>query len=221
MPLGQGHNSALDVELPAGGVLHLETIEEVEVWETLADKYTSEHHLSKTNDLVNLGVILTHNLALFRAQQLLNGMEPEYDANNQPTGTYKKVQMKPADRAATQQVIIKASTEIRELEKALGIDKKTREQGGSQTVPDYLTHLKKLGHSMGVHISKRLTEYERVMMRVRTEIRILDNADVEDRAHHNITPESIIKGLRDDLVRLEEVDKQFAKNKQAVFLGKV
>lgn len=221
MPLATGHNSALDVELPAGGVLHLQTIEEVQLWEEIRDKYKSEHQLSKTNDLVLLGAILTQNLALFRAQQRLNGMEPEFDANNQPTGVYKKIELKAADLSGSQQVIIKASAEIRELEKALGIDKKTREQGGTQTVADYVTNLKKLGRIFGVHISRRTLAYEALAMRLRTELRILENADAEDRAHHNVTPDSILKWVREDLGKLEQIDKEFAKTKQAVFLGKV
>src|SRR5438067_2420074 len=128
-----------EVDLPAGGRLELQNAEEVRYWEDSAKRYVQDYGLIKANDLVLLGAILAQGIAMRRAMDDLN--DP-----------------KRATSAVT--TIGKASEQIRELEKALGIDKKTREAGGRHTVEDYVTTLKRAAHERGVHISKRVKAYE-------------------------------------------------------------
>jgi hypothetical protein len=131
------------------------------------------------------------------------------------------VKPRAADEAAAQGMIQKAAGEIRALEQALGIDKKTREAGGAQSVGDYIGTLKKKAHAMGVHLSKRLKEYESVLMEARWKLRLLENGDPEDRAYHNLTEASFLKWLREEIARLEQVDKDFAHEQGKVFIGKI
>lgn len=210
-----------EVELPTGGKLHLQSAEEVQLWEDGERAYKADYVLSKPNDLVLLGAILTQQLALFRAQQRINGMEPVLDANNVPTGQYQVVKMKASELAAAQETVRKASKEIREIESALGIDKKNREAGGSQTVPQYVSFLKRAAHEYGVHISKRTIAYEKFCMALRTKLRILQNADEEDKAYENVSEDSVLEFARNELARLEQIDKDFAKDKGKVFVGKL
>lgn len=217
----QAFKQAFKVELPAGGELVLQTQDEVDMWDRTAAAYVKEYRLTKTNDLVLLGAILSQNLALFRAQQRLNGMEPEVDQVGVPTGRYKSVPVDAKILSSSQAAITKASEEIRNLEKALGTDKKTRESGGAYNVADYLTTLKKAAHQMGVHISERFKAYEDVAMEARWRIRLLRNGDPEDRQHHDISEAKIIDWLEKRLAELEEVDREFAANKGKVFLGKL
>lgn len=218
----QPQPNLFEVDLPAGGKLVLHTQDEVDMWSQAAEKYTKEYRLTKPNDLLLLGAILTQNLALFRAQQAINGMEPEFDASGIPTGRYVKMaKQKATDRNAAQKLTIDAAKEIRELEKALGIDKKTRESGGAHNVADYVDKLKKAGHRFTVHISKRMKFYEMTMMEARWKIRLLRNGDPEDLKEHNLTPELLIDWLEGELKKAEEMDKQFAKEKGRIFVGKL
>lgn len=210
-----------EVELPGGGKLHLLSAEEVKMWNDSEAAYKTDYALQKTNDLILLGAILTQQLALFRAQQRINGMEPRLDANNVPTGEMIVVKLKASELAAAQNTVRAASKEIRDLEIALGIDKKSREAGGQQTVPQYVTLLKRAAHEYGVHISKRTLAYEAFCMALRTKLRILLNADDEDKAYEGVSEEAILDWARNELTLLEEVDKKFAKEKGKVFVGKL
>lgn len=211
-----------EVELPAGGgKLHLMSAEEVNMWTTAEGNYKADYGLTKTNDLVMLGALLTQQLALFRAQQRINGMEPVLDANNVPTGQYQVVALKPTELAAASETVRKASKEIREIEQALGIDKKNREAGGQQTVPQYVSLLKRAANEYGVHISKRTLAYEDFCMKFRTKLRILANADEEDKAYEGVSEEKVLEWARNELAKLEEVDKEFAKEKGKLFVGKL
>jgi hypothetical protein len=136
------------VDLPAGGKLQLHSVDEVELWEQSAARYVKDYALRQQNDLLSLGAILSQVLAQFRAQQRMNGMTIERDGNGSPTGRY--LQKEPSsDLSAAQSTITKAAEEIRELEKALGVDKKTREAGGQHTVANYITELKSAAREYG------------------------------------------------------------------------
>lgn len=211
----------LSVSLPAGGVLHLQTPDEVQFWKESAEKYSQEYALMKQNDLVTLGLLLQQQIIIYRCQMAVNGMEAETDANDVPTGRYRRVRIDAADLSTFQGTMTRASQEMRALEKQLGIDKATREKGGKHTVDSYIRASKSAGHTMGVHIAKRVLEYERVFNEARVRLRILKNGDEQDMAYHNITKATIIRWLWDECQRLEDVDKKFAKEKGKLFVGKL
>lgn len=215
------YEAAFEVDMPQGGKLILKTQDEVDMWDRTSAAYVKEYRLVKANDLVLLSAILSQNLTMFRAQHRLNGMVAEKDEAGVPTGRYIEEPVDAKTMASSQGAITKASEEIRALEKALGIDKKTREAGGAYNVADYIATLKKAAHEMGIHISERFKFSEDVMMEARWKIRLLRNGDPEDRQHHDVSPEKIIDWLEMKLAEAEQVDIDYAKNKGHMFLGKL
>jgi hypothetical protein len=209
------------VELPAGGTMHLQTPDEVALWEGALERYEEDYNFTKMNDRFTLGSLLQQQIILFRCQTQINGMEPQLDASGVPTGSYKAVELDPNQIDRYQKQMIAASSEMRALEKQLGIDKATRESGGAHTVDNYLKELKRAAHQRGVHISKRTLEYERVINDARVRLRLLLNGDAEDRRYHNITPKTILMWLKEECDKLEEVDKRFSKEKGKLFIGKL
>src|SRR5436305_10025452 len=125
------------VELPSGGKLHLQTADEVDLWNAAMKRYLEDYVLVKHNDLVTLGALLQQQLILFRCQAAINGMEPELDAQQVPTGRYRRTEIDGAELSAYQRTLTDAAKEMRALEKQLGIDKATREQGGAHTLDNY------------------------------------------------------------------------------------
>lgn len=209
------------VDFPGGGSMRLFTPEEVDLFERTSRKYVEDYALTKTNDLVLLGAILTQIVVMHRSQQRLAGMEPEINEEGQPTGRYRAIKVKPAELSAAQSIVTKCATEIRDLEKALGIDKKSREAGGQHTVANYVENLKRAAHQYGVRITERVKEFEAFNMELRWKLRLLRNGDDEDRAYHNITPESICEWAERELARIEAQDKDWAKTKGKVYAGKL
>jgi hypothetical protein len=188
------------VDLPGGGQLDLLGADEVDVWNHTSERYIQDYGLVKQNDLVLLGAILAQAVAMYRAQKDLTD---------------------PKKASSAQGILIKAATEIRELEKALGIDKKTREAGGQHTVIDYITRLKRAAHAKGVRIAERVKAYEAFNMELRWKLRLLQNGDDEDRKYHNVSEKSICEWAARELAKLEEADKKWAKEKGKVFVGRL
>lgn len=191
-----------DVELPGGGTLTLDTSEEVDLWNTATERYLGDYSINKQNDKVLLGMILSMQLMVFRAQKRMT--DPE-----------KKT------RASARTDIKEAGSEIRDLEKALGIDKATREKGGQHTVVQYVTDLKRAAHAKGIRIADRIKAYEKLMMEMRWMIRLLRNGDAEDRQYHGVSEKAIIERLERGLDEIEEDDKKWAREKGAVVLGRI
>lgn len=207
------------VELPAGGTLHLQTPDEVALWEASSAKYKEEYSLSKNNDLIALGQLLLQEVILFRCQTAINGMEVEVGPGGVPTGSYKRVELDAGEMLGYSKTLIEAAKEMRAIEKALGIDKTTREAGGSHTVDGYIKTLKRAAHVRGVHISKRTIEYEKFCNELRVRLRLLYTADEEDRKYHNITPKTVLDWARGELDRLTGVDQKFNREVGKVFTG--
>lgn len=172
------------------------------MFEQNSERYIEDYGLSKQNDLVLLSAILTQGLTMYRAQKDLVSTDVDH-------------------MAQAQNRIVKAAEEIRNLEKALGIDKKTREQGGSHTVGSYVSLLKRAAHAKGVRISERTKAYETFVMGLRWRLRLLRNGDAEDKAHHGLSEESIIVWCEDQVAALEAADKKWAHEKGAVFVGQL
>jgi hypothetical protein len=188
------------VDLPAGGQLELAGPDEVQMWTDSARRYIEDYGLVKANDLMLLGAILSQGVAMYRAQRDLND---------------------PKKAASAQKTISTASEQIRELEKALGIDKKSREAGGQHTVGAYVTTLKRAAHEKGVHIAARVKAYEAFAMEMRWKLRLLENGDAEDLQYHGLSETALCEWARQELGRLEEIDVKYAHEKHRVFIGRL
>lgn len=210
-----------EVEAPAGGKLILRSLEEVTLYSEMADAYRKDYRLVRQSELVLLGSILSQALTLHRAQQDMSGVKATFDAAGVPTGEYEHHALKGAERAALQKVMSDATKEIRDTEKALGIDKKSRDAGNQESVAAYISTLKRAAHRMGVHIHARVHMYEEFNMGLKWRLRLLKNGDEEDKKYHDISPEKICTWAENELREIEDFDKKFAKSQSKIFGGKL
>jgi hypothetical protein len=219
--MSAGIGSNFEVELPSGGKMFLQSAEEVDLWNKSHDRYVEDYHLTKLNDLVLVGAILQQQVTLYRAQCALNGIEPELDANNVPTGKYIQRKLDADETDKYLKMLNTASGEIQKVEKALGIDKVSREAGGTVSVEHYLRTLKRAAHERGIHVLNRVTFIEGFAMELRMKLRILNNADAEDRSYHEISPEKILEWCTEKLDEMDALDQQFARERGKIYLGQL
>lgn len=215
--------SNFPVDLPAGGQIQLQSVEEQELWDKSHKRYIEDYHLNKTNDLVILGGLLMQQVLLFRSQRKINGMVPVLDNNNVPTGAYQvDTEQDEKDRDVARKALNDALDQIGKAERALGIDKVSREAGGTVTIENYLRTVKRAAHERGIHLNKRFIEYERMVNELRTKIRMFRNLDAEDKAYEGIPTEAaILEWAEQELLVLEQADKDYAKHKHKLYVGKL
>lgn len=221
MSMANNNMPTFEVQLPGGGVMYLQSAEEVDLWEKSHSHYVDDYHLTKTNDLVLIGGLLQQQILLFRAQRTLNGMVPETDNAGVPTGRYVLVHMDEDAMGAASKRLNASLDQIQKLEKTLGIDKVSRESGGHYSLDNYLRTLKRAAHERGVHISKRVIGYEGFVQELSTRLRMLHNLDTEDRNYHGISETSVLKWAEEEIERLAELDRTFARDKGRLYVGQL
>lgn len=209
------------VDLPAGGRLFLLSADEVDLWSKSSLRYQEDYHLVNTNDLHVLGAILQQQILAYRAQFLVNGMVAQVDASGVPTGQYIQTKQSVDEMKTAQRMLSDATDQIAKLEKVLGIDKASREAGGQVSVQTYVRTLKRAAHERAIHISKRVMAYEQFVQDLSWRLRVLNNADPEDRAYHDVTPEKICEWAKGEIDALAEVDRKFAAERGALYVGKL
>lgn len=210
------------VELPGGGAhIPLQSKEEVDRWQTLEAAYRDQYDLRKINDLTNLGTLLVQQVNLYRAQMGLSGRVPVLDDFGLPTGEYEQRVLKASEVRSFQDQITNASKEIREIERAMGIDKKSRDQAGDESLRSWLVQMKARAHRYGLHVSKRVTKYEEFAMELRWRLRLNEIGDAEDKHYEECSDEGIIRWARAQLAELEQADRQFAQEEGALVLGRM
>lgn len=210
------------VHMPGGGgEMWLANAAEVDRWQTLETQYREQYDLRKVNDLTNLGTLLVQQINLYRAQLALSGRIPETDEDGLPTGRQVSKVLKPAEVKSHQESVTAASKEIREIEKAMGIDKKSRDQAGDESLRSWLITMKERAHRMGLHVSKRTRAYEEFAMELRWRVRLNEIGDSEDKAYEDCSDEGVVKWAREQLATLEQHDKEFATEEGALVLGRV
>lgn len=210
-----------EVENPAGGKFILRSQEEVDLYEEMAKGYRKDYRLVRQSELVLLGSILSQALMLYRATQEMSGMFPLEDASGVPTGEYEHKELSASSRASLQKIMEGATKEIRDTEKALGIDKKSRDAGNQESVASYISTLKRAAHRMGVHIHERVKKYEEFNMALQWRLRLLRNGDAEDKKYHDISPEKVCEWAEAGLAEIEDFNKEFAKTQSKLFGGKL
>jgi hypothetical protein len=215
-------NDEFTVEMPGGGgQMWLANMAEVDRWQTLEAQYREQYDLRKVNDLTNLGTLLVQQINLYRAQMALSGRVPEVDdLDGLPTGRMIYKVLKPAEVKAHQEAVTAASKEIREIEKAMGIDKKSREQAGDESLRSWLVTMKERAHRYGLHVSERTRAYEEFAMELRWRLRLNEVGDAEDKQYEDCSDEGVIRWAREQLAALEARDQTFAQEEGALVLGK-
>lgn len=209
-----------EVELPGTGQkARVKNAEEVKMFNESRDKYIEDYQLTKLNDLAILGALLFQQILMARAQTGLAGMKEEVDNSGQPTGNW--IESEPDEIAAAASLLQKATDQIRSLEKALGIDKVTRESGGAYNLADFIRTLKASAHERGIHISKRVIRIERFYNELAWRIRALKTWDVEDLAQHDLTPEKVIEWCGHEIDEIVQADKTYGTEVGKLYVGKL
>lgn len=218
-PPPSAHTFAVD--LPIGGKIHLQSAEEVLLWQKAAKRYIDDYHLSNINDLNLLGAILQQLITQFRATMALNGMVPLLDANNVPTGQYSQQKLDADETGKYTKILNVATGEIRALEKTLGIDKVSREAGGQVSVANYLRELKAAAHERALHISKRTLWVEGFINELSTMLRMLRNLDEEDKRYHGLTDEKVLDWCTEKVDEFVQIDKKYHRERGKLYVGRL
>ena len=197
---------ALTVELPSGDEFTVMSQDEVDWVETTTARYVSQFAFENALDLNMLDRCVQSELLHWRVSRWC-ARGKDYDEHVVILEEWREF-------------LVKTSQEIRQMQKALGVDKVTREKlRGDGSVHVYLAQLRERAGHFGVNRSNQLERALTLVMELRTLVTMHDNCTPDERARFKISPDTILEWIRTTLgPEYDEIDEHFRTHVQTMWV---
>lgn len=184
------------VDTPSGGTINLQTQEEADWYEQRRDLYVSQNRFTNQSDLSDLDRILLMEVMIERwGVWITQGFD---------------YFMTRIDEKQVQQNIADYSKELRQVKKALGIDKATRDKDKAESVGDYITKLLQRAKEFGYHRNNQYEKAVTLIYELKTLVSTYDRSDEQEREDLDLSPESIMEWVRENMIaEWDELDEAF------------
>lgn len=189
------------VVTPSGGDLSLLTSEEADWYCDRRDEYMQQNKFTNQSDLADLDRVLLMETMINRwSTWLSRGFD------------YMQARV---DERATQKSIADYSKELRQVKRALGIDKATRDKDKQDSVGDFVDTLLRRAKEFGVHRNQQYEKAVTLIYELKAMVRMYDRCDEEERKELDLSPESIMEWIRTNMVEeWDEIDEAFRENQK-------
>lgn len=189
------------VVTPSGGDLSLLTSEEADWYCERRDQYMKQNKFTNQSDLADLDRVLLMETMINRWS---TWMSRGFD--------YMQARV---DERQVQKSISDYSKELRQVKKALGIDKATRDKDKQDSVGDFIENLLRRAKEFGVHRNQQYEKAVTLIYEVKAMVRMHDKCDEEERKELDLSPESIMEWIRTNMVEeWDEIDEAFRENQK-------
>ena len=188
--------ASYEVEAPSGVVFVVITESESTQFKNMVRRYTSDNHFTNVSDLQDLDRIIFLELLCFRyslwvsvGHDYFNDPISEPDLNKQ---------------------IKDMSTEVRQLKKALSLDKDSREKDKGQDVATYIQNLGVRAKEFGVARNEQAVIALTLFHELKSLVELHENTTEEERRENSIKLENIYEWIKDVAIpKFVEVDDKF------------
>jgi len=186
---------------PAGGTFIVLTPDEQRFFEDLCDKYTRDYAFQNVSDLADLERVVQGEVLSQRYNRYLSVGD---DYWGDPISTKEF-----SDAVKT------VSGELRQLKKALGIDRTSRRMDSTESLSDYVGKLLERAREFGVMRNEQSTKVLTIFHELRALITLHDNCTEEERREQGAEMEDIMTWLRDyAFVEFDAIDTEFVNTRQ-------
>lgn len=188
--------TGIPVDLPSGAIFYVLTDNEQVYLEDKIERYLDDNHFHNVADLLDIDKLVTFELLHYRWMRWVS-MEKDYWGE---------------DIAVKEIALLadKYSQEIRQLKKALGVDKTTRDtKVGDDSVhakwQKLLSRAKEFGYKRNEEAVQAITS----MHRIAAIITYHRNTDQEERAEFKVSVEDVIEVIDEEVAKFKEIDEEF------------
>jgi hypothetical protein len=186
---------------PAGGDCVVLTDEEERMFRDLVRRYQTDNKFQNISDLQDLERIIHLEVMSFR---YMNWLTEDQDYAGEMI-----------DARALARTITEFSGELRQLKKAIGIDKVSRQKDSQVDVASYIDNLKTRALQFGVHRENQLTMALTLTNDLIAMITLHDNCTPQERVDLKVGTEDIIRWIRETYIpEYQEIDKHFINTSQ-------
>ena len=192
---------------PAGGRFTVLTVAEEKNFNELCSRYISDNHFQNVSDLQDLERIIHMEVIHLRYSNWLS-TESDYFG--------EAINVKD-----TASLLKEFSGELRQLKKAIGIDRASRQKDQGESLADYIEGLKERAAEFGVHRENQLTTALTLFNELAGLVTLHDNTLPDERKKLRCTEGDIMRWVRETAVpSYLKVDQHFIENDQRFWIQK-
>ena len=195
----------IPVELPSGATHYTITHAEAEYLRDLASRYLSDNHFMNIADLKEIDRLITLETLVHRWAMWISKGRNYYDED---------VNIK-----VHSDMIQDASREIRQMKKALGLDKPSRDKvRGDDSIAALWDHLLRRAREFGYVRNEQFVACITAFERMKALIQFHDNTDEIERKENACEIEDIFEVLREEIATFDRIDEEFRHKTQTLWI---
>lgn len=182
---------------------------EVNYFNERANKYQSDNHFTNISDLQDLDRLIIAELLVWRWGIWVSQKRDYWG--------------EPVDENAWQKAIKEHSAEIRQLKKALGIDKETRDkQRGEGSFQEWLKNAQIRAREFGYMRNEQSAKIQELFQELKALLELHDNCDEDERREQHITKDDLVEWIRNTAIpEFDEIDRKFRETSQKYWVEKM
>lgn len=196
----------IPVTLPSGAVFYVLTESEKRYLETNITRYLTDNHFVNISDLLDIDKLVTDELLIHRWGMWISKGKDYF-------GDEIKVK-EFADLCDRYQ------TEVRQLKKALGVDKNTRDRmRGDDSIPAYWASLLRRAKEFGYMRNSQFNQAIESMQRIKAIITYHDNSTPDERLEFHCTQDDVVIVIKEEIAKFDKLDEQFRFEQQKAWIS--
>lgn len=191
--------------LPSGAVYYVLTSGESAYLSDRILRYQADNHFINVSDIQDIDKMIVFELLIHRWTLWLSKGRDYYDED---------INIK-----QFAEMVNSYSTEVRQLKKALGVDKVTRDRTrGDDSLPAFWAHLQRRAKEFGVMRNEQLVATITAFQRLKALLQFHDNADEIERRENHCEIDDLVQLLREEIARFDQIDETFRHEKQSLWV---
>lgn len=195
----------IPVQLPSGATHYTITHAEAEYLRDLAARYLEDNHFVNIADLKEIDRLITMETLVHRWQMWISKGRNYYDED---------INLKTYNDMVTD-----ASREVRQMKKALGLDKPSRDKvRGDDSIAALWENMLRRAREFGYMRNEQLVATITAFQRLKALIQFYDNTDEIERKENACELEDIFEVLRAEIAKFDKIDEDFRHTQQTLWI---
>lgn len=198
-------DDGIPVEMPSGAIAYVMTGDEEDYLLDRITRYMSDNHFINVSDVQDIDKMLYFELFIHRWSLWMSKGRDYWGVD--------------VNVRQLSEMVKDYSTEVRQLKKALGVDKTTRDRTrGDDSVAALWTNVLQRANEFGVMRNDQFVAVITSFQRLKAILTFHDNADEIERKENACETDDVIAVLRDEIHKFDAIDEEFRHTKQRLWV---
>lgn len=193
------------VDLPSGAQYIVATENEGTYLRDSIRRYMADNHFINVSDIREIDRMIVLELLIHRWQLWLSRERNYFDED--------------INEKRLADMIKDASGEVRQLKKALGLDKTTRDRTrGDDSIAAHWDNLLRRAREFGYMRNQQYIATITAFQRIKAMLQFHDNCDAIERKENACEVEDIMEVIRDEMMKFDAIDEEFRHKQQTLWI---